>query len=48
MDYIKLRLYMQNLHRILCEQKEYEEGDKWFTDLFEVSEENNREVQDRE
>jgi hypothetical protein len=35
-DYIRLRLYMQNLYRILCEPKEYEEGDKWFTDAFEV------------
>jgi hypothetical protein len=29
-------LYTQNLYRILCEPKEYEEGDKWFTDAFEV------------
>ena len=36
MDYIKLRLYVQNLSKILCEKKEFEENDKWYTDLFEV------------
>ena len=35
-DYIMLRLYIQNLMEIVCEKKEYEENDKWYTDLFEV------------
>ena len=31
-----LRLYVQSLMEVLCEKKEYEENDKWYTDLFEV------------
>lgn len=35
-DYVKLRLYIQNLNRILSEKKEWDEADKWYTDLLEV------------
>ena len=37
MDYVKLRLYVQNLYRILSEKKEWDEADKWYTDLLEVT-----------
>jgi hypothetical protein len=36
-DYVKLRLYVQNLYRILSEKKEWDEADKWYTDLLEVT-----------
>ena len=42
MDYVKLRLYIQNLYRILSEKKEWDEADKWYTDLLEVMSLSNR------
>ena len=42
MDYVKLRLYIQNLYRILSEKKEWDEADKWYTDLLEVTTVSNR------
>lgn len=30
-----LRLYLQNLNRILCEKTEWDNMDKWYTDLLE-------------
>ena len=33
-DYVRLRLYVQTLHRALCTQPEYSQTNKWYTDLF--------------